>query len=129
TVCEEPQCSNFGKCRTAATCKLMILSEVCPRACAFCAVKSGRPTWVDEDEPRRVAEPIARMGILHAVITSVARDDLTDGGAHVFAETIRRTRALCAGTSIEVLIPDFQGTREALAAVMAAQPEVLNQHV
>lgn len=129
TVCEEAHCPNIGECWGAGTATFMILGDVCTRACAFCAVKSGRPTWLDEDEPRRVAETIARMGILHAVITSVDRDDLPDGGAHVFAETIRQTRQMCPDTSIEVLIPDFQGDWEALAAVMAAQPEILNHNV
>src|SRR5438552_4160006 len=100
TVCEEAHCPNIGECWGAGTATFMILGDVCTRACAFCAVKSGRPTWVDEDEPRRVAETIARMGILHAVITSVDRDDLADGGAQVFAETIRQTRRICPDTSI-----------------------------
>jgi lipoic acid synthetase len=129
TVCEEAHCPNIGECWTAGTATFMILGDVCTRACAFCAVKSGRPTGLDEDEPRRVAESIARMGILHAVITSVDRDDLADGGAHVFAETIRQTRELCPNTSIEVLIPDFQGDWDALATVMAARPEILNHNV
>ncbi|MDP9326477.1 MAG: lipoyl synthase [Candidatus Dormibacteraeota bacterium] len=129
TVCEEAHCPNIGECWTAGTATFMILGDVCTRACAFCAVKSGHPTWLDEDEPRRVAESIAKMEILHAVITSVDRDDLADGGAHVFAETIRQTRALCPKTSIEVLIPDFQGNWEALAIVMQAQPEILNHNV
>jgi lipoic acid synthetase len=129
TVCEEAHCPNIGECWTAGTATFMILGDVCTRSCAFCAVKSGRPTGLDEDEPRRVAESIARMGILHAVITSVDRDDLADGGAHVFAETIRQTRELCPNTSIEVLIPDFQGDWDALATVMAARPEILNHNV
>jgi lipoic acid synthetase len=129
TVCEEAHCPNIGECWGAGTATFMILGDTCTRACAFCAVKSGRPTFLDEDEPRRVAEAIHKMGILHAVITSVDRDDLPDGGAHIFAETIRQTRALCPDTSIEVLIPDFQGEWEALAAVMAAQPEILNHNV
>jgi lipoic acid synthetase len=129
TVCEEAHCPNIGECWTAGTATFMILGDTCTRACAFCAVKTGRPTWLDEDEPRRVAESIARMGILHAVITSVDRDDLPDGGARMFAETIIQTRRLCPQTSIEVLIPDFQGNWKALEAVMAAQPEILNHNV
>jgi lipoic acid synthetase len=129
TVCEEAHCPNIGECWTAGTATFMILGDTCTRACAFCAVKTGRPTWLDEDEPRRVAESIAKMGILHAVITSVDRDDLPDGGAKMFAETIAQTRRLCPQTSIEVLIPDFQGNWEALEAVMAAQPEILNHNV
>jgi lipoyl synthase len=129
TVCEEAHCPNIGECWSAGTATFMILGDTCTRACAFCAVKTGRPTWLDEDEPRRVAESIARMGLVHAVITSVDRDDLPDGGAHVFAATIRQTRALCPDTSIEVLIPDFQGNWEALEIVMQAQPEILNHNV
>ena len=129
TVCEEAHCPNIGECWTAGTATFMILGDTCTRACAFCAVKTGRPTFLDEDEPRRVAETIRKMGIVHAVITSVDRDDLPDGGAHVFAETIRRTRELCPSTSIEVLIPDFQGDWDALATVMAARPEILNHNV
>ena len=129
TVCEEAHCPNIGECWGAGTATFMILGDVCTRACAFCAVKTGRPTWLDEDEPRRVAEAVRDMEIIHAVITSVDRDDLPDGGAHVFAETIRQTRALCPQTSIEVLIPDFQGNWEALEMVMAARPEILNHNV
>jgi lipoic acid synthetase len=129
TVCEEAHCPNIGECWSAGTATFMILGDTCTRACAFCAVKTGRPTWLDEDEPRRVAESIARLGLVHAVITSVDRDDLPDGGAHIFAATIRQARALCPDTSIEVLIPDFQGNWEALEIVMAAQPEILNHNV
>jgi lipoyl synthase len=129
TVCEEAHCPNIGECWTAGTATFMILGDTCTRACTFCAVKTGRPTWVDEDEPRRVAESIANLGLVHAVITSVDRDDLADGGAHVFADTIRQTRRLCPETSIEVLIPDFQGDWEALATVMEARPEILNHNV
>src|SRR5258708_28663189 len=107
----------------------MLLGHTAPRACAFCAVKTGRRNGLDEDEARRVAESIAEMGLVHAVITSVDRDDLPDGGARMFAETIRQTRRLCPQTSIEVLIPDFQGDWNALATVMAAQPEILNHNV
>ena len=129
TVCEEAHCPNIGECWTAGTATFMILGDTCTRACAFCAVKTGRPTWLDEDEPRRVAESIAKLSLVHAVITSVDRDDLPDGGAHIFAETIRQTRGLCPQTSIEVLIPDFQGDWAALAMVMDAQPEILNHNV
>lgn len=129
TVCEEAHCPNIGECWGAGTATFMILGDTCTRACAFCAVKTGRPTWLDEDEPRRVAESISRLGLVHAVITSVDRDDLPDGGAHIFAATIRQTRALCPDTSIEVLIPDFQGNWEALEIVMQAQPEILNHNV
>jgi lipoic acid synthetase len=129
TVCEEAHCPNIGECWGAGTATFMVLGDVCTRACSFCAVKTGRPTWIDDDEPRRVAESIARMNLVHAVITSVDRDDMADGGARIFAETIRRTRALCPQTSIEVLTPDFAGNWEALATVMAARPEILNHNV
>ena len=129
TVCEEAHCPNIGECWGAGTATFMVLGDVCTRACTFCAVKTGRPTWTDPDEPRRVAQSIARMNLVHAVITSVDRDDLPDGGAAIFAETIRQTRELCPQTSIEVLIPDFQGNWEALSTVMAARPEILNHNV
>jgi len=129
TVCEEAHCPNIGECWGAGTATFMVLGDVCTRACSFCAVKTGRPTWIDPDEPRRVAQSIARMNLVHAVITSVDRDDLPDGGAGIFAETIRQTRELCPQTSIEVLIPDFQGNWDALATVMAARPEILNHNV
>jgi lipoic acid synthetase len=129
TVCEEAHCPNIGECWGAGTATFMVLGDTCTRACSFCAVKTGRPTWTDPDEPRRVAQSIARMNLVHAVITSVDRDDLPDGGAQIFAETIRHTRELCPQTSIEVLIPDFQGNWEALATVMAARPEILNHNV
>jgi len=129
TVCEEAHCPNLGECWGAGTATFMILGDVCTRACAFCAVKTGRPTWFDEDEPRRVAEAVRDMGVIHAVITSVDRDDMPDGGAHVFASTIRTVRDLNPGTSIEVLIPDFQGNWDALATVMEARPEILNHNV
>ncbi|MGI8609551.1 MAG: lipoyl synthase [Candidatus Dormibacteria bacterium] len=129
TVCEEAHCPNIGECWGAGTATFMVLGDVCTRACSFCAVKTGRPTWTDPDEPHRVAQSIARMNLVHAVITSVDRDDLPDGGAQIFAETIRQTRELCPQTSIEVLIPDFQGNWDALATVMAARPEILNHNV
>lgn len=129
TVCEEAHCPNIGECWGAGTATFMILGDTCTRACTFCAVKTGRPTWLDDDEPRRVAESIARLNLVHAVITSVDRDDLPDGGARIFAETITRTRALSPQTSIEVLTPDFQGNWQALATVMAARPEIINHNV
>ena len=129
TVCEEAHCPNIGECWGAGTATFMVLGDTCTRACSFCAVKTGRPTWTDPDEPRRVAQSIARMNLVHAVITSVDRDDLPDGGASIFAETIRQARELCPQTSIEVLIPDFQGNWDALATVMAARPEILNHNV
>jgi lipoic acid synthetase len=107
----------------------MILGDTCTRACGFCAIKTGRPTWFDDDEPRRVAEAIGTLGLEHVVVTSVARDDLTDGGASVFAETIRQMRQTSPGMGIEVLIPDFNGSDEALRVVMTAQPDILNHNL
>jgi lipoic acid synthetase len=107
----------------------MILGDVCTRACGFCAVKTGRPTWNDDDEPRRVGEAVRRMGLEHCVVTSVARDDLPDGGAHIFAETIRALRRESPGMGIEVLIPDFNGTDEPLRTVMEAAPDILNHNL
>jgi len=129
TVCEEARCPNIGECWEQRTATVMILGDVCTRACGFCAVKTGRPTWNDEDEPRRVAEAIAKMNLEHVVVTSVARDDLADGGAHIFAETIRALRNECPGMGVEVLIPDFNGQDEPLRTVMEAAPDILNHNV
>jgi len=129
TVCEDARCPNVAECWGAGTATVMILGEVCTRACGFCAVKTGRPPQYDLDEPRRVAEAIRRMGLRHAVITSVDRDDLPDGGAWIFAETIRRARAACDGIRLEVLIPDLQGRLDALRTVVAARPDVLAHNV
>ena len=128
TVCEEAHCPNIGECWEAGTATFMILGDTCTRSCGFCAVKTGRPGALDRLEPMRVASAVREMGIGHAVITSVNRDDEADGGAEIFAETIRWIRKLSPGTSVEVLIPDFVGNWEALAAVMAAQPEILNHN-
>jgi len=128
TVCEEARCPNIGECWEAGTATFMILGDTCTRACAFCAVKSGRPLPLDTGEPLRVAQAVRRMGVRHAVVTSVNRDDEPDGGAAVFAATIRWIRRLSPGTSVEVLIPDFMGNWEALATVMAARPEILNHN-
>ena len=129
TVCEEAHCPNIGECWEQRTATIMILGDVCTRACGFCAVKTGRPTWNDEDEPRRVAEAIAEMNLEHVVVTSVARDDLPDGGAGVFAETIRRLRQATPGMGIEVLIPDFNGNEHHLRTVMEARPDILNHNL
>jgi lipoyl synthase len=129
TVCEEAHCPNIGECWEQRTATIMILGDVCTRACGFCAVKTGRPTWNDEDEPRRVAEAIAAMSLEHVVVTSVARDDLADGGAHIFAETIRALHERCPGMGVEVLIPDFNGQDEPLRTVMEARPDILNHNV
>ena len=129
TVCEEAHCPNIGECWDQRTATIMILGDTCTRACGFCAVKTGRPTWFDEDEPRRVAEAIAELGLEHVVVTSVARDDLPDGGAHVFADTIRRLREACPGMGVEVLIPDFNGEEAPLRQVMEARPDILNHNI
>ena len=129
TVCEEARCPNIGECWDQRTATIMILGDTCTRACGFCAVKTGRPTWFDDDEPRRVAEAVARLGLEHVVVTSVARDDLPDGGAAIFAETIRRLRDACPGMGVEVLIPDFNGEAEPLRTVMDARPDILNHNV
>ena len=129
TVCEEARCPNLGECWDQRTATVMILGDVCTRACGFCAIATGRPTWFDPDEPRRVAEAIATMGLEHVVVTSVARDDLPDGGASVFAETIRELRERCPGMGVEVLVPDFNGEAAPLRAVMEAGPDILNHNV
>src|SRR5918997_5826527 len=129
TVCEEAHCPNIGECWEQRTATIMILGDVCTRACGFCAVKTGRPTWNDDDEPRRVAEAIRQMRLEHVVVTSVARDDLPDGGAHIFADTIRALRRECPGMGVEVLIPDFNGDDEPLRTVMDAGPDILNHNL
>src|ERR1019366_7203707 len=122
TVCEEAHCPNIGECWDQRTATIMILGDTCTRACGFSAVKTGRPTWFDDDEPRRVAEAIAPLGLEHVVVTSVARDDLPDGGAGIFAETIRRLRASSPGMGVEVLIPDFNGTDGLLGRTSSTTP-------
>ncbi|MFN0145547.1 MAG: lipoyl synthase [Dehalococcoidia bacterium] len=128
TVCEEARCPNIGECWGRGTATFMILGDTCTRSCGFCAVKTGRPGAVDRGEPARVALAIQRMGLGHAVITSVNRDELPDGGASIFAETIAWTRKLCPETTVEVLIPDFKGNWDALATVCGAGPEILNHN-
>jgi len=128
TVCEEARCPNMGECWNAGTATFMILGDVCTRSCGFCAVKTGRPVGLDREEPGRVAEAIRMMGVRHAVITSVNRDELEDGGAAIFAETIIRARAVNPGLTVEVLIPDFQGDEEALRTVVEARPDILNHN-
>ncbi|GGA43870.1 lipoyl synthase [Kroppenstedtia guangzhouensis] len=130
TVCEEARCPNIHECWAVhRTATFMILGDICTRACRFCAVKTGLPTELDLQEPERVAEAVEQMGLKHTVITSVARDDLKDGGASIFAETIRAVRKRNPLTSVEVLIPDFQGNWDALKMVMDARPDVLNHNV
>jgi lipoic acid synthetase len=129
TVCEEARCPNIGECWHHGTATFMILGDVCTRACSYCAVAHGRPTGLDTAEPARVADAIEAMQLKHAVITSVDRDDLADGGAFIFAETIRQTRARVPGCRIEVLIPDFQGLESSLRTVLDAGPDVLNHNI
>src|SRR5262247_752660 len=128
TVCEEAQCPNIGECWNHGTATFMILGDVCTRACSYCAVAHGRPGAVDEGEPARVANAIKTLDLSYVVITSVDRDDLPDGGASIFAETIRETRQRLPGCRIEVLIPDFQGNEAALRAVLDAGPDILNHN-
>ncbi len=132
TVCEEAKCPNIGECWNASgggTATLMILGDTCTRACGFCNIKTGRPTWNDPDEPRRVGDAVATMGLGHAVITSVNRDELPDGGAQVWADTINEIRKQSPGTSVEVLIPDFEGNWDALQLVINAAPDILNHNL
>src|SRR3990167_6752494 len=128
TICEEARCPNRWECWNARTATFLILGDICTRRCHYCSVETGRPQAVDHGEPQRVAEAVQALGLRHAVITSVNRDELPDGGAAIFAETIRQTRRLSPGTTIEVLIPYFKGDRDALATVMAARPEILNHN-
>jgi lipoic acid synthetase len=128
TVCEEAQCPNIGECWNHGTATFMILGDVCTRACSYCAVSHGRPAAVDIAEPERVANAIGTLDLSYVVITSVDRDDLPDGGASIFAETIRATRARLPECRIEVLIPDFQGNEAALHAVLDARPDILNHN-
>jgi lipoyl synthase len=128
TVCEEAQCPNIGECWDHGTATFMILGDVCTRACSYCAVAHGRPAAVDLAEPLRVADAIRTLDLSYVVITSVDRDDLPDGGASIFAATIRETRARLPECRIEVLIPDFQGNEAALHAVLDARPDILNHN-
>ena len=129
TVCEEARCPNIGECWHHGTATFMILGDVCTRACAYCAVSHGKPGELDTAEPGRVAHAIEAMALKHAVITSVDRDDVADGGAAIFAETIRQTRARVPECRIEVLIPDFQGLESSLRTVLDAGPDVLNHNI
>ena len=129
TVCESAKCPNMGECWAAGTATLMILGDVCTRSCGFCHIATGRPPTLDLDEPRRVGDAVAKMNLKHAVITSVNRDELPDGGAGVWAETLREIRKQSPGTSLEVLIPDFCGNWDALQTVLDAKPEILNHNI
>ncbi len=129
TVCESAHCPNMGECWARGTATVMILGNVCTRSCRFCNIETGRPTELDLGEPARVAESVAKMNLKHCVITSVARDELEDGGASVWAATIRAIRRLNPGTAIEVLIPDMQGKQASLDTILDAEPEILNHNV
>jgi lipoic acid synthetase len=128
TVCESAQCPNIGECWNHKTATFMLLGNVCTRRCGFCAVPKGKPEPIDIDEPRRVAEAVARLGLKFAVVTSVNRDDDNLGGAKIFAETIREVRRQAPGCQVEVLIPDFQGDADSLRVVVEARPEILNHN-
>jgi lipoic acid synthetase len=129
TVCEEAKCPNIHECWANRTATFMILGDICTRACRFCAVKTGLPTELDLQEPERVAEAAQQMGLRHCVITSVARDDLADGGAMIFAETVQAVRSAMPLCSVEVLIPDFLGREESLQTVLEAKPDILNHNI
>ncbi len=128
TVCESAQCPNIGECWNHKTATFMLLGDLCTRRCGFCAVPKGRPLAIDYDEPRRVAEAVARLGLKFVVVTSVNRDDDNFGGARVFADTIREIRAVKPDCHVEVLIPDFQGLEECLKIVLAAKPDILDHN-
>lgn len=128
TVCEDARCPNIGECWNHGTATFMILGDVCTRACAYCAVAHGRPEPLDEAEPERVGKAVETLGLKYVVITSVDRDDVKDGGAAIFAETVRQTRARVPDCRIEVLIPDFKGEAQPLYTVLDAKPDVLNHN-
>ena len=128
TVCQEARCPNIFECWNAGTATFMILGEICTRRCTFCAVNKGKPLVADDDEPRRVAEAVAKMGVRHAVITMVNRDDMPDGGAEIVAQTVRAVREQ-TGAAVEVLISDLEGNRDALEVVIASKPDVLAHNV
>ena len=129
TVCEEAGCPNMGECWGSGTATFLMMGDICTRTCGFCDIKHGQPALLDWAEPERVAQAVRSMELKHAVITSVNRDERKDGGAPIFAMVIRRIRQLSPGTSVEVLIPDFKGSAEALKIVMDARPEILNHNV
>ncbi len=129
TICEEARCPNRWECWNNRTATFLILGDICTRRCHYCSVATGRPTPVDDTEPLRVAEAVQAMGLRHAVITSVNRDELPDGGARIFAETLRQIRRLNPTCTIEALIPDFEGDEAALAAVLRERPEILNHNI
>jgi len=129
TVCESAKCPNMGECWARGTATLMILGNVCTRSCGFCHIHTGKPSWFDADEPRRVGQAAALMGLRHIVVTSVNRDDLPDGGAALWARTIQEIRKQSPGTSVEVLIPDFCGDWDSLQCVVDERPDILNHNM
>ncbi len=129
TVCQSAQCPNLGECWSRGTATVMILGNICTRSCGFCAVQTGRPTELDLGEPARVADAVARMGLRHVVLTSVARDELADGGAGVWAATVRAVRHRNPQTAIEVLVPDFKGRLPDVDTVLDARPDIFNHNV
>ena len=129
TICQSGNCPNMGECWGAGTATFMILGNTCTRSCSFCAVATGRPSELDRDEPKRVAEAIKLMGVKHAVLTSVNRDELKDRGAGIWAETIYRIKDLCPETTIEALIPDLKGNWEALDTIIDSAPEVISHNM
>ncbi len=128
TVCEEARCPNIWECWSRGTATFLLMGDTCTRSCGFCHIKTGRPQALDEDEPRRVAESVLALGLNHCVLTSVNRDELKNGGAHIFANTIREIRQRLPNCTVEVLIPDFKGDLAALQEVMDAKPEILNHN-
>jgi len=129
TICEEARCPNVWECWNNRTATFLILGDICTRRCHYCAVTTGRPLELDREEPLHVAQAVQALGLRHAVITSVNRDELEDGGAWIFAETIRHIRRLVPPCAVEVLIPDFEGSEAALAAVVAEKPDILNHNI
>jgi lipoyl synthase len=129
TVCEEAHCPNISECWSRGTATFLILGDVCSRNCKFCAISTGTPTIPDPQEPNKVADAVLQMKLSHAVITSVTRDDLPDGGSYLWAETIKQVRSINPNTTIEVLIPDFQGKKEQLSNVFQANPDILNHNI
>ena len=125
TICESGNCPNMGECWGAGTATFMILGNVCTRSCGFCAVATGRPGRVDENEPSKIADSVLRMRVKHCVITSVDRDDLPDGGSIIWAETIKKVREVSPGTTMETLIPDFQGKWDNLQRIIDVAPEIV----
>ncbi|MDX2002763.1 MAG: lipoyl synthase [Chitinophagales bacterium] len=129
TICQSGNCPNMGECWGAGTATFMILGNVCTRSCSFCAVKTGRPTELDWDEPQRVAEAVKLMGVKHCVITSVDRDELKNGGSKIWAATVRAIREVSPGTTLETLIPDFKGNRDAVQDIIEVAPEVVSHNM